>query len=269
MKYSCSAAYLFLILYLSLDYSFAQKKDPFELTLTKEAVLITSGAAAGVTALSILLNMDKLSIDEINSLDPLDVNKFDRVAIGTALDDHLGDGLLFTSYFMPLSFLANDDARKDLGNLAIMYGEVLLLNASINGIIKGLTKRVRPFVYDKQSSLDEKATVNARLSFYSGHVSIAASNSFFTASVLNEYLNDNTIKTFLWTAAFLYPAAVGYSRIITHQHFPTDVITGYIIGASIGYLIPLIHKRDPVTENNSDMPAGNFHKPLIGFTLRF
>jgi membrane-associated phospholipid phosphatase len=267
MKYSRCSAYLFLIFYLSLNYSFAQKKDPFELTLTKDAILITSGAAAGVTALSILLNMDQLSIDEINYLDPLNVNEFDRIAIGTAQDDHLGDALLFTSYLMPLTFLANENARNDFGNLAIMYGEVLLINASINGIVKGITKRVRPFVYDKQSPLDEKATVNARLSFYSGHVSIAASNSFFTASVLNEYLDDNTVKTIIWTAAFLYPAIVGYSRINTHWHFPTDVIVGYVVGAAIGYLIPLIHKRDSDVNNESNIPADNLHKPFIGFKI--
>ncbi|MBT8378494.1 MAG: phosphatase PAP2 family protein [Ignavibacteria bacterium] len=269
MKYSLCAAYLFLFFYLSFNHSFAQKKDPFELTLTKEAILITSGAAAGVTALSIMLNMNQLSIDEINALNPLDVNKFDRIAIGAFQRDYLGDAMLYSSYFMPLTFLVNDDSRKDFGNLLIMYGQVLLINASINGIVKGLTKRVRPFAYDKQSSLEEKATVNARLSFYSGHVSIAASNSIFTASVLNEYLNDNTTKTLIWTAAFLYPAIVGYSRVNTHQHFPTDVIVGYIVGAAIGYLIPLIHKRDSETENNSTFTNGNLHKPIIGFRLSF
>lgn len=267
MKYSCAVAYLFLIIHLFFNHSFAQKKDPFELTLTKEAILITSGAAAGVTALSILLNMNHLGIDEINSLNPLDVNEFDRIAIGKSQKDPLGDALLFSSYLMPLSFLVNDHSRKDFGNLAIMYGEVLLINASINGIVKGLTGRVRPFAYDEQSPLEEKATVNARLSFYSGHVSISAANSFFTAAVLNEYLNDNATKAVIWTAAFLYPAVVGFSRVNTHWHFPTDVIVGYIVGAAIGYLIPLIHKRDSETEDVLTMPAGNLHKPLIGFKV--
>lgn len=268
MKYSRCTLYLFVILFLSNHNSFAQKKDPFELTLTKEAVLITSGAAAGITALSILLNMEQLKIDEINSLNSLNVNEFDLSAIGPLEDDHLGDALLFSSYLMPLSFLANDYARKDFGNLVIMYGEVLLINASINGIVKGITKRVRPFAYDKQSPLDEKATVNARLSFYSGHVSISAANSFFTASVLNEYLDNHTTKTLIWSAAFLYPAIVSYSRINSHQHFPTDVIVGYIVGAAIGYLIPLIHKRDININTNSEIPAGNLHKPLFGFKVK-
>ncbi len=269
MKYSRITAYLILIFYLSFNFSIAQKKDPFELTLTKEAILITSGAAAGVTALSILLNMNQLSIEEINALNSLEVNGLDRPVIGTLQNDVLGDGMLFSSYLMPLSFLANDDARKDFGNLAIMYGEVILINASINGIIKGITKRVRPFVYDKQSPLEEKATVNAKLSFYSGHVSISAANSFFTASVLNEYLTSNTVRTMIWTAAILYPAVVGYSRVNTHQHFLTDVVVGYIIGASIGYLIPLIHKRDREENVNSNITSGNLHNPIIGFSVNF
>ena len=256
MKYSQSTAYLFVILFLSINNAFAQKKDPFDLTLTKEAILITSGAAAGVTALSILLNMDQLNIDEINSLNPLDVNEFDRSAIGPVQDDHLGDAMLFSSYLMPLSFLANDDARNNFGNLAIMYGEVLLINASLNGIIKGITKRVRPLAYDKQSPLDEKATVNARLSFYSGHASISAANSFFTASVLNEYLDDNTAKTLIWSAAFLYPAVVGYSRINSRQHFPTDVMVGYASGAVIGVLVPSLHLNKKLDQYGADLQLG-------------
>jgi membrane-associated phospholipid phosphatase len=268
MKYSLSTAYLFLIFHLFFNHSFAQKKDPFELTITKEAILITSGAVAGITALSILLNKNPLSREEINSLNPSNVNSFDRTAIGALQGDHLGDALLFGSYFIPLSFLANDDARREFGNLAIMYGEVLLINAGINGIVKGLTGRVRPYVYDKRSPFEEKATVNAKLSFYSGHVSIAASNSFFTAAVLNEYLSDNTTKAVIWTTAFLYPAVVGFSRVNTHWHFPTDVVVGYIVGAAIGYLIPLIHKSDNVDANNFN-PAEDFYKPLIGFKVSF
>ena len=269
MKYSRSAAYLLLVFHFLFDLSFAQEKDPFNLTIENEAILISSGAVAGIAALSILLNMDPLSEEEINSLNSLEINSFDRSAIGTLQADTLGDALLFSSYLMPLSFLADKKSRNNFGNLMIMYGEVLLINASINGIIKGITKRVRPFVYDEFSPYSEKATVNAKLSFYSGHVSTAASNSFFTASVLNEYLTDNTAKTVIWSVAFLYPAVVAFSRVNNHWHFPTDVIVGYIVGATIGYLIPFIHKRDGEPENLSNMHAGNIHKPFFGINISF
>ena len=123
-------------------------------------------------------------------------------------------------------------------------------------------------LYDDQSPLEYKARVNARRSFYSGHTSISASNSFFTASVLSEYLSDNTAKIFIWSAAALYPAIVGLSRIHNHWHFPTDIIVGYIVGAAIGYLIPRIHRTE--NDNNTSVnPTEIIHKPLIGFKINF
>jgi len=264
-------AFVFLILaVVSLNFTSAQTNDnnPFETDFTKEAMLFGTGAVAGFTALAMLFSIDPLNETELSSFDPLDVNEFDRIAIGKLDDDHLGDALLWGSYLLPLTFLADEQARSDFGDLALMYGEVLLLNASINGIVKGLTKRVRPFVYDEQSSFEEKTTVNARLSFYSGHVSISASNSFFTAAVLNEYVTNGTTRALIWSAAVVYPAIVGFERIVNHWHFPTDVIVGYIVGAAIGYLIPLIHKTGN-EEINPDVPAENFYNPLIGFKINF
>jgi membrane-associated phospholipid phosphatase len=61
---------------------------------------------------------------------------------------------------------------------------------------------------------------------------------------------------------------VGFQRIVNHWHFPTDVIVGYIVGAAIGYLIPLIHKAGN-EEINPDVPAENFYKPVFGFRINF
>jgi membrane-associated phospholipid phosphatase len=149
-----------------------------------------------------------------------------------------------------------------------MYGEVVLLNADINGLVKGLATRTRPFVYDDNSPDEEKYKVSATHSFYSGHSSFTASNTFFTARVFTEYLSDNTAKIFIWSAAALIPAVTGFSRVNTHNHFPTDVIVGYIVGAVIGYLVPELHKYE--SENNDSVAPGEFiHKPILGFQISF
>jgi membrane-associated phospholipid phosphatase len=106
------------------------------------------------------------------------------------------------------------------------------------------------------------------LSFYSGHTSNTASISFFTAKVFSEYITDNTAKIFIWSAAVLIPAVTGFSRINTHWHFPTDVIVGYIVGAAIGYLIPLIHTRES-DDSEQINPTEYFYKPIIGFQIKF
>jgi membrane-associated phospholipid phosphatase len=218
--------------------------------------------------LAIQLNTDPLTLEQIEALDKNDVNSFDRPTIGPFQSDHLGDVLLYSSYLLPLTFLANGNAKDDFGDLALMYSEVLLLNVGITGIVKGLSTRTRPYVYDPASPLEQATKIDSRLSFFSGHSSTTASNYFFTASVLNEYVDNNTTKIIMWSAAALIPAVTAFSRVNTHWHFPTDAIVGYVVGAVIGYLVPLIHKQD-VEEINETTELNFIHKPLIGFQINF
>lgn len=270
MNFSRTIATLLISIFISFNSSFGQNSNssPFKLDFTKEAVLLGSGAAAGVTALLILSNLDPLTTEQINALNPNDVNSFDRQFIGPLHPDNAGDILLAGSYLLPLTFLAVDDTRKDFWDLGLMYGEVVLINAAITGIVKGTVTRIRPFTYDENSPIGDKTDVNARVSFYSGHTSITASISFFTARVFSEYLTDNTAKILIWSAAAIYPAVIAFSRVDSHWHFPTDVIVGYIAGAAIGYLIPELHKSNE--ENNISLhSSGNLHNPVLSIQIKF
>lgn len=261
---------LFLTFFLSFNLTFSQisGEGPFELSTGKDAALIGAGSAIGIAALIIMLNNDELTEEKINLFKPEDVNKFDRTAIGPYQEDILGDALLYSSYLYPLTFLAYDETRDDFGTLALMYGEVVLINNGINAMVKGLTMRNRPYVYDNDTPIENKTMIDARYSFYSGHTSITASNSFFMAKVFSEYLTDNTAKILIWTAASIIPAVTGFSRVNTHYHFPTDVIVGYIVGAAIGYLIPVIHK---IEKDDSVIAVSQelIHKPIFGFQFSF
>lgn len=66
--------------------------------------------------------------------------------------------------------------------------------------------------------------------------------SFFTARVFSDYLSDHDTRVVIWSAAVTYPAVVAILRVQSGQHFPTDVIVGYVTGATIGYIIPELHK---------------------------
>jgi membrane-associated phospholipid phosphatase len=268
MNFSRTISFFALSIIFSLSFSFSQSTQnrPFELSSGKEAVIIGAGAAIGVTAIIIMSNNDKLTEDGINSLKPEDVNEFDKIAVGPFEEDNLADALLFGSFFLPVTFLTYEETREDFDVLSLMYGEVVLLNAGINGLVKGLTTRNRPYVYDENSPAERKYNVDARHSFYSGHTSITASNSFFTARVFTEYLTDNTAKVLIWSAAALIPAVTGLSRINTHNHFPTDAIVGYIVGAAIGYFIPELHKYEN-KNSGSDTPEAFIHKPILGFQI--
>ena len=270
MNFSRTIATLLISIFISFNSSLGQNSNssPFKLDFTKEAIILGSGAAAGVTALLILWNLDPLTTEQIDALNPGDVNGFDRAFIGPLHQDHVGDVLLYGSYLLPLTFLAFDDTRKDFWDLALMSGEVLLINAGITGIVKGAVTRNRPFTYDANTTIGDKTNVDARISFYSGHTSFTASMCFFTARVFSGYLTDNTAKILIWSAAAIYPALSGFLRVDSHLHFPTDVIVGYIAGAAIGYLIPELHKINKQS-NISIQPSGNVHNPVLSIQIKF
>jgi membrane-associated phospholipid phosphatase len=118
--------------------------------------------------------------------------------------------------------------------------------------------------------LNEKQSNNAGISFYSGHTSMTAAISFFTAKVFTEYVENYTLRILIWTGAAILPAITAVSRVNTHWHFPTDVIAGYAIGAIIGYLIPELHKTKSTGNGNlSVYPSINLNKPELGLQFRF
>ena len=72
---------------------------------------------------------------------------------------------------------------------------------------------------------------------------MTAANTFFAAKVFSDYYPDSKWKPVVWTAAATIPAITGYLRVKGGRHFTTDVITGYAVGAAVGYLVPHFHKK--------------------------
>jgi len=263
---------IFLLTTFNCKLIFAQSipDEPFNVDTDKEIVIVGIGAAIGTAAIIAMSDTKPLSIKEISSLSPLQVNRFDRIAVGPYEGDLLGDILFYGSFAFPLTFLAYDKTQEDFGTISLMYGEAVLLNASINGLIKALTLRNRPYVYDENSLVEPKLDIDARWSFYSGHTSFSAVNTFYTAKVYSAYVSSQSTKTILWIAAAIIPAVTGFSRVNTHNHFPTDVIVGYLAGAAIGYFIPELHKNENGNSGSSTTAPTEFkHQPIFGFQFTF
>lgn len=124
----------------------------------------------------------------------------------------------------------------------VMYAEVLSLNGGITGVTKGAFGKFRPYAYNPNVDIEFKLRPTTRRSFFSGHTSHVASLSFFTATVFDDLYPNSDLKYVVWAGAVVAPAITGYMRIKAGQHFPTDVIVGYGVGALVGYFIPELHK---------------------------
>ena len=102
-------------------------------------------------------------------------------------------------------------------------------------------------------TLDERVNDQARLSFLSGHTSITAAMTFISARVLTDIHPDSKWNKFIWVSAITIPAFNGYLRSRAGKHFPTDVMAGYALGASIGLLIPRIHRLEHFSIGPGDL----------------
>jgi membrane-associated phospholipid phosphatase len=58
----------------------------------------------------------------------------------------------------------------------------------------------------------------------------------------------------------LLAATVGTLRVLSGKHFPTDVLTGAVVGSALGWLIPELHRNKG---SNTHLGLG-----VLGLNLR-
>ncbi len=195
--------------------------------------------------------MDKraaLTEAEVLALDPQSVNSFDRPAVfydpaGFASAESKSD-ILMTAFVVSPIFLALD--KKIRRDWADMLGMLLVAHGVDNTIFFStilLVRLPRPVVYNPAVPLESKIGVGKTNSFPSGHVSWAATSTFFMVKVYTDYHHIKGWKRMLlYTGAALPPTIVGYYRVHADRHFTSDAIIGGLLGAAVGIATPELHR---------------------------
>jgi membrane-associated phospholipid phosphatase len=212
---------------------------------------ITVGAfATNYWGLRIVDRKSPLDSMQLAQLDPMNVNSFDRPALYL---DHtkmlhardLSDIGMRASFFAPLILLFDKEIRND-------WAPVLLLYLETEAIVGNLFSwgaaihidRIRPVAYYEEVAYEERVFVRNKNSFYSGHTSSSAAATFFIAKVYCDYHPELGAKKYIFYGlAAIPPIFTGYNRYHGLKHFPTDIITGLVVGASTGILVPHLHKK--------------------------
>jgi membrane-associated phospholipid phosphatase len=239
-----------IIIWCCLGYLLANAQSPYNFN-TKKDIFWTSGSLLLFgTGQFIRDRVDPFTIEEINALNAADVNSFDRPATENWSTEaaHISDYFLYGSFVAPALLAFDKDIRKDLKHMVFMYFQTGFINSALTEFSKSAFNRVRPLAYNLNVPLDAKTVKKTRLSFFSGHTSNTTAYTFLTAKIFSDYSDDKVAKALVWTGAIVYPAVTGYLRVKSGKHFPTDVIAGYAVGASIGFLVPHFHKHKKSNE---------------------
>lgn len=240
----------FLTFLLSLFLFFAvtnnsYSQSPFQFNTKKEIIISGIGLGIGGIGGYLGLQTKDLTIDELNSLDPLQINSFDRGAVSnnSELARDISDIFLYGGNALPFTLFMGKRVRADKWRMPLMWIEGHLINAGLTGFIKNTARRPRPYVFNPDTELTERQSSHARSSFLSGHTSVTSYNAFFTAQTYAQYYPNSKAKVWVWAGAAIIPAVTGYLRVKGGRHYPSDVIAGYALGAIVGILIPKIHLR--------------------------
>jgi len=179
-------------------------------------------------------------------LDPADVPAFDRVALGNwDPNAHTASNVLFalTAGGALALGIANQHGQDPLLPAAITL-ESVLLTSGLTDLVKEFAGRPRPYAYDPDLPEELRRDDEAYLSFWSGHTANTAALTFSTAMMVQRSDASPGLKTGTWIGAATLPAAMGLLRVQAGKHFPTDVLTGYAIGALVGVLVPYFHRAE-------------------------
>ncbi len=239
---------VFLLLFsISFTFSsvFGQQTSPFVIKGEVEAPLFIASFSlmGGAYQFS---QKNKIPTDaELLKFSPTQVNSFDRYATHqySSAAKYASDGFMYASAALPLIHLANPNARKDFGKIALMDVEVFLLNTMMTNFIKEAVHRPRPLVYNPNVPLSEKRKIDNFKSFYSGHTSTVASQSFFFAYTFAQYNPNSKYKPLVWTTCAIMPIITGLLRVKAGKHYWTDVMIGYAAGALVGVGVPWLHSK--------------------------
>ena len=233
-----------LLLACQTIFSQAIPDSPYQFDWKKDASALTVGAGLSLTAFLIEHNLEPRTALEVENADFDDFLGMDKTATKhfSRSAEEASDWMIRISTVSALSLFLDKNIRQDAGKIAVLSSETFLITYGLTNLAKVTVKRNRPFVFNDDVPLEKKLAPSSQLSFFSGHTSTAAATTFFTAKVWSDYHPDSKWKPVVWTAAAAVPAVTGYLRVKAGKHYPTDVATGYLVGALTGYLVPHFHK---------------------------
>tara|TARA_Y100000815_G_scaffold229398_1_gene218756 strand:+ start:1177 stop:2004 length:828 start_codon:yes stop_codon:yes gene_type:complete len=237
---------ILFLLFSSTIFSQQKSVSPYEWQWTRDGIWTGAALGASYYGLTLTRNKDDITQSELadimNSQD--DINFIDRWAVGNNSDSarKLSDISFALSFAAPFVLLLDDEVNDHTAQVLGLYLESIATTGALYTITAGVVNRSRPYVYDENNTDFRRLSKNGQRSFYSGHVAATTTATFFTAKVFQDFNPDSKAVPYVWAGAIILPAAVGYLRIEAGEHFLTDVLLGYGIGALAGYYIPELHK---------------------------
>lgn len=168
-----------------------------------------------------LIQLDRNLFVFLNSLGS---EKFDPFWLFITKQLHL------TPFFIVILYLVYKKIGSWKHFLIVIVTIALLITVTdqFTNLIKNTVQRLRPCNEPAINSIIRIVKSSSTFSYFSGH----AANSMASTVVVFMILKKHYKYAFL---LFFFPLIFAYSRIYLGLHYPLDILTGYIVGAILGY----------------------------------
>ena len=136
----------------------------------------------------------------------------------------------WTPFFLLIFYLMYKKIGWKNFLIAVVFIALLILvcDQSAN-LFKDTVQRLRPCNDTEINGIIRIVEKRDSFSFFSGHATNSMATTVFVFLLLRKFYK----YTYL---LFLFPLIFAYSRIYLGLHFPLDVLTGYVFGATFGIL---------------------------------
>jgi membrane-associated phospholipid phosphatase len=224
--------------------------------------IIVGGFVTNYYGVKYLKSKPGIDSATVAKLSPADVNAFDRGASKQNPADAVpfqkaSDIGITATVLLPAFLFADKNIRTDFVRVSLIYLETMSIMSNAYSWGVGHINRKRPYVYNTNESFKRRTRQGSLNSFYGGHPAACAAATFFAVKVFHDYHPGSRLTPYLYVAALIPPAVVGYFRYREGMHFPTDIIAGIAGGALLGTIVPALHKKKRDDKKMSFYPTFN------------
>jgi membrane-associated phospholipid phosphatase len=129
----------------------------------------------------------------------------------------------------------------------LMYAETVAMTYGLKELCKNLVTRERPYLYFDGYPSEELSNGDYCRSFLSGHTALAFASATYLTTVLSTDYKSSGFRIPVIAASYAVATAIASARVLSGNHYITDVLAGALLGSLCGVTVPLLH-----TLGNSD-----------------
>lgn len=223
--------------------------NAFHLSFLTDSIILGTGLSLAATdfVLSDVLKLNRIGLPQtfeknsVPCLDRIFMNPYSKKL------DYIATGAEIALLLSPAILMATDNSQWL--TIGTMYAETFLWAYGLKELGKFAVNRARPYMYFEgypQESIEDYDWAN---SFPSGHTTLSFAGASFTGYVFSKYFPNSKWKWLVTGTSFAAASAVGIFRMMSGNHFLTDVLAGAAIGTLCGFAVPFLHTLYPQNKN--------------------